>query len=63
MATKFTDLSADTPPMFTPFRLRELTLSNRVVMRAADRCSAVPSQVTMPYCVDSLSPDMRGLSP
>ena len=32
MATKYTDLSADTPPMFTPFRLRELTLSNRVVM-------------------------------
>ena len=32
MATKSTDVSADTPPMFTPFRLRELTLSNRVVM-------------------------------
>ncbi len=31
---------ADTPPMFTPFRLRELTLRNRVVVSAMDMYSA-----------------------
>ena len=32
MATKSSDVSADTPPMFTPFSLRDLTIPNRVVM-------------------------------
>ncbi len=26
------DAATETPPMFTPFKLREMTLSNRVVM-------------------------------
>ncbi len=32
MATNTKDEAADTPPMFTPFTLRELTLPNRVVV-------------------------------
>ncbi|MGH3311604.1 MAG: FAD-dependent monooxygenase, partial [Streptomyces sp.] len=34
------DVPAGTPPMFTPFRLRELTLRNRVVVSAMDMYSA-----------------------
>ena len=48
MATKTTDVSADTPPMFTPFTLRDLTLSNRVVvspmcMYSADDLDGTPT--------------------
>ena len=32
MATKSSGVTADTPPMFTTFKLRDLTLSNRVVV-------------------------------
>lgn len=48
MATKRTDMPGDTPPMFTPFTLRDLTLSNRVVvspmcMYSADDLDGTPT--------------------
>jgi anthraniloyl-CoA monooxygenase len=40
------DLPADTPPMFTPFRLREMTLENRVVVSPMDQYMAVDGMPT-----------------
>ena len=40
-STRFADGTADRPPMFTPLRLRGLTLPNRVVVSPMDMYSAV----------------------